>query len=129
MQELLTHPIWMNRCSRAALICMLLMMPLSCVSEVFKSLWPVWSSVAAVLGVTVVVLGRMLMAQADTEMAQAEREQLSQALEFLRENRVLCRCRCIPKIQSRVAQGVGVVLSEQQAVMVVQKVRREAVNG
>jgi hypothetical protein len=104
---------------------MLLMMPLSCVSEIFKSLWPVWSALAAVLGVAVVVLGRILMLQIDRETAQAEREQLSQALEFLRGNRALCRCRCIPKIQSYVAQGVGVVLSEQQVLVIIQKIRSQ----
>lgn len=116
MQQLLTHPAWTNKLSRYAILCMLLMMPLSIVAQIFRS--ALCSAVGVVLALAVLVLVCLFM-------IQIEKEQLPVAEAFIRENTALYRHYCIPEVRRSVAQFTGVQLSRKNAIALVQKIRDE----
>lgn len=118
MQQLLKHPVWTNKYSRFAIICALLMLPLSIIHNLFQSLWPLWFSIGGLLGLTMLVLVLLLV-------RKATKEQLAIVEEFIRKNTVLYRHYHIFAVLENVQQLTGQIITKQQAIKIIQKIRNE----
>lgn len=122
MQELkayfFTHPMWTNKLARTALFCILALLPLSVVNDIFNALWPLWVSLAGLTGVTALVLVCIALYRITSE-------QLATAEAYIREQTALYRHYHIDAVVEIVEQFTAILLTRKQAISIVQKIRDE----